>query len=164
MTRSAVLDLAYLSMLKNGLNGPTPLPQRKCPFLGSLGTRCSALLPGINRRPNLCPPGTGRTRLRQAGYKVVGVWKEIASGAKLERAERQEEFSLPSPSLPANCRAGWRYPAADLLHQCQQVSDTPMVRDLAVLHAHHINRFVMNLAMSRSNSQKLTLVSPMVSL
>ena len=81
-------------MLKYGLNGPTPLPQRKCPFLGSLGTRCSALLPGINRRPNLCPPGTGPTRLRQAGYKVVGVWKEIASGAKQERAERKKVLAL----------------------------------------------------------------------
>jgi hypothetical protein len=35
---------------------------------GSIGTGCSALLPGINRRPNLCPSGTGPTRLRQEGW------------------------------------------------------------------------------------------------
>jgi DNA invertase Pin-like site-specific DNA recombinase len=52
-------------------------------------------LPGINRRTNLCLPGTGSTRLRQEGcYKVVGVWKEIASGAKQERAERKKVLAL----------------------------------------------------------------------
>jgi hypothetical protein len=35
---------------------------------GSIGIGCSALLPGINRRPNRCPPGTGPTRLRQEGW------------------------------------------------------------------------------------------------
>ena len=29
-----------------------------------------------------------------AGYKVVGVWKEIASGAKQERAERKKVLAL----------------------------------------------------------------------
>src|ERR1700720_3314520 len=29
---------------------------------------CSALLPSMNRRPNLCPPGTGPPRLRQEGW------------------------------------------------------------------------------------------------
>src|SRR6266850_7377385 len=38
-----------------------------------------------------------------------------------------------------------------------------MVRDLSVLHTHHINRFEMNLAMCRSNSKKRALVSPIVS-
>jgi len=28
----------------------------------------AALLPDINRRPNLCPPGAGPTRLRQEGW------------------------------------------------------------------------------------------------
>jgi len=58
---------------------------------GSIGTGCSALLPGINRRPNLCPPGSFA---KKAGYKVVGVWKEIASGAKQERAERKKVLAL----------------------------------------------------------------------
>jgi hypothetical protein len=42
-------------------------------FIWTEGRRCvpvviAALLPGINRRPNLCPPGTGPTRLRQEGW------------------------------------------------------------------------------------------------
>src|SRR5215472_8942160 len=39
-----------------------------------------------------------------------------------------------------------------------------MVCDFAALHAHHIHRFEMNLAMGRSNSEKWTLVSSVVSL
>jgi putative DNA-invertase from lambdoid prophage Rac len=31
-----------------------------------------------------------RAFAKKAGYKVVGVWKEIASGAKQERAERKK--------------------------------------------------------------------------
>ena len=45
--------------------------------------------------PALCPPGTGPTRLRQkASYKIVGVWEEIASGAKHERAQRRKVLAL----------------------------------------------------------------------
>jgi predicted site-specific integrase-resolvase len=29
-----------------------------------------------------------------SGYKIVGVWKEIASGAKHERAERKKILAL----------------------------------------------------------------------
>src|SRR6202011_3256353 len=46
---------------------------------GSIGTRCSALLPGINRRPNLCPPGTGPTRLHQE------VWLQSRRGPEGNR-------------------------------------------------------------------------------
>ncbi len=61
-----------------------------------MGTGCSALLPGINRRPNLCPPGTGPTRLRQEG------WLQSAPEAisfqtpttKQERAERKKVLAL----------------------------------------------------------------------
>ena len=77
---------------------------RTGPFLGSLarrvewgsiGTVCSAVLPGVDRRPDLLPPGTRSTRFRQkAGHKVVGVWKETASGAKDERAERKKVLAL----------------------------------------------------------------------
>ena len=31
---------------------------------------------------------------KKAGYKIVGVWKEIASGAKQERAERKKILAL----------------------------------------------------------------------
>ena len=31
---------------------------------------------------------------KKAGYKVIGVWKEIASGAKQERAERKKVLAL----------------------------------------------------------------------
>jgi hypothetical protein len=66
---------------------------------GSIGTRCSALLPGINRRPNLCPPGTGPTRLRQEGWLrsrrgLEGNRLEIAYRAKQERAERKKVLAL----------------------------------------------------------------------
>ena len=62
---------------------------------GSIGTVRRALLPGVLRRPDLLPPGIGSTRLRQkAGYKVVGVWKETASGAKDDRAERKKVLAL----------------------------------------------------------------------
>jgi predicted site-specific integrase-resolvase len=35
-----------------------------------------------------------RAFAKKAGYKVVGVWKEIASGAKLERAERKKVLAF----------------------------------------------------------------------
>src|SRR5262249_14823797 len=60
--------------------------------------------------------------------------------------------------------SGWSSPAADLLHQRKQVSDAPVVRDLSVLNRHHINRFEMNLAMRRGNSQKRAVVSSVVGL
>ena len=34
--------------------------------------------------------GAERPKFKKAGYKVVGVWKGIASGAKQERAERKK--------------------------------------------------------------------------
>ena len=75
---------------------------RKCPFSGifgtkgSIGTGCSALLPGINRRPNTVPRRERDLRAfaKKAGYKIVGVWKKIASGAKQERAERKKVLAL----------------------------------------------------------------------
>jgi putative DNA-invertase from lambdoid prophage Rac len=35
-----------------------------------------------------------RSFAKKAGYKVVGVWKETASGAKDERAERKKVLAL----------------------------------------------------------------------
>ena len=35
-----------------------------------------------------------RAFARKAGYKVVGVWKETASGAKQERAQRKKVLAL----------------------------------------------------------------------
>ena len=75
---------------------------RKCPFSGvfgtkgSIGTGRSALLPGINRRPNTVPAGERDLRAfaKKAGYQNRGVWKEIASGAKQERAERKKVLAL----------------------------------------------------------------------
>jgi Resolvase, N terminal domain len=71
------------------------------PFSGVFGTKgpirtgCAALLPDINRRPNLCPPGAGPTRLRQEGWlRNRRVWIEIASEAKRERAERKKVLAL----------------------------------------------------------------------
>ena len=100
MTRSAVLDVAYLSLLKYSLNGPT-LCHTKMPFSGSLGRRVqlaqaaalycrvsTADQTGAHQERDL------RAFAKKAGYKVVGVWKEIASGAKQERAERKKVLAL----------------------------------------------------------------------
>ena len=35
-----------------------------------------------------------RAFVKKAGYKVVGIWKETASGAKQERAERKKVLAL----------------------------------------------------------------------
>jgi Resolvase, N terminal domain len=35
-----------------------------------------------------------RAFAKKAGYKIVGVWKEIASGARQERAERKKVLAL----------------------------------------------------------------------
>ena len=88
-------------MLKCGLNGPTLCHTKNGPFLGSSGRRvqlahaAAIYLPGINRRPNLCPPGTGPTRLRQEGWLQSRRGLEgNASGAKQERAERKKVLAL----------------------------------------------------------------------
>jgi hypothetical protein len=39
-----------------------------------------------------------RALVKKAGYKIVGVWKEIASGAKQERAERKKVLALAQAS------------------------------------------------------------------
>jgi hypothetical protein len=39
-----------------------------------------------------------------------------------------------------------------------------VVRDLTVLHTHHINRFEMDLAMGRSNAKKRALVRAVIGL
>jgi putative DNA-invertase from lambdoid prophage Rac len=62
---------------------------------GSIGTNRCTVLPCLYRRPDLCSPGAGPSRLaKKAGYKIAGVWKETASGAKDDRAERKEVLAL----------------------------------------------------------------------
>lgn len=52
-------------------------------------------MPGINRRPDLSRQERDlRAFAKKAGYKIVGVWKETASGAKDDRAERNEVLAL----------------------------------------------------------------------
>ena len=93
-------DHPYLSLLKYGLNGPT-LCHTKCPFLGSLGRRvqlaqAAALYCRVSTADQTCARQERDLRAfaKKAGYKVVGVWKEIASGAKQERAERKKVLAL----------------------------------------------------------------------
>ena len=75
---------SFLGLWREGFNG------------GSIGTVCSALLPGIYRRPDLLPARNVDLRAfaKKAGYKVVGIWKETASGAKDDRAERKKVLAL----------------------------------------------------------------------
>jgi predicted site-specific integrase-resolvase len=40
-----------------------------------------------------------RAFAKKAGYKIVGVWKETASGAKDDRAERKEVLALAQAIL-----------------------------------------------------------------
>src|ERR1700736_2677999 len=74
---------------------------RKCPFLGSLGRRvqwgqAAALYCRVSTADQTCARQERDLRAfaKKAGYKVVGVWKEIASGAKQERAERKKVLAL----------------------------------------------------------------------
>ena len=39
-----------------------------------------------------------RAFVKKAGYKVVGIWKETASGAKQERAERKRSWRWRRPA------------------------------------------------------------------
>jgi putative DNA-invertase from lambdoid prophage Rac len=64
---------------------------RKCPFLGSLGRRvqlahAAALYCRVSTADQTCARQERDLRAfaKKAGYKVVGVWKGIASGAKQE--------------------------------------------------------------------------------
>jgi hypothetical protein len=59
---------------------------------------------GINRRPNRCPPGTGYAPSPgRLATKVVGVWKEIASGAKPDRNYSAESAKVaPRPQAPSH--------------------------------------------------------------
>src|SRR6266403_2268235 len=59
---------------------------------------------------------------------------------------------------------GRRIPSANLVHQREEVADSPVVSDFAVLHAHHVNRFEMNFAMGRGNSKKWAVVRAVISL
>ena len=62
---------------------------------GSIGTVCSALLPGIDRRPDLCPPGAGLARLRQeSGLQSRRGLERNRFGTKDERAERKKVLAL----------------------------------------------------------------------
>jgi hypothetical protein len=62
---------------------------------GSIGTGCSALLPGITADQTCARQERDlRAFAKKAGYKVVGIWKETASGAKQERAERKKVLAL----------------------------------------------------------------------
>jgi hypothetical protein len=63
----------------------------------------STLLPGIDPPTRNCARQERDLRAfaRKAGYNFVGVWKEMASGAKDERAERVLHFLavLKSPKV-----------------------------------------------------------------
>ena len=58
---------------------------------GSLGTRCSVI---AGYRPPTKPVPARNETLRafakKAGYKFVGFWEEVASGARLDRIKRKK--------------------------------------------------------------------------
>ena len=76
------------------------LPRENALFLGSLGQRVEL---GAALYCRVYQPATKhcarqerdlRAFAKKAGYKIVGVWKGIASGAKQERAERKKVPAL----------------------------------------------------------------------
>ena len=93
-----------MSLLKYSLNGPT-LCHMKMPFSGVFRTKDSmrvqlgqaaALYCRVSTADQTCARQERDLRAfaKKAGYKVVGVWKETASGAKQERAERKKVLAL----------------------------------------------------------------------
>ena len=77
------------------------MPRENALFLGSLGQRvqlgrAAALYCRVSTADQtLFPPGRDlRAFAKKAGYKIVGVWREIASGEKQERAERKKVLAL----------------------------------------------------------------------
>ena len=75
------------------------------PFYGVFGTKDSmrvqlgqaaALYCRVSTADQTCARQERDLRAfaKKAGYKVVGVWKETASGAKQERAERKKVLAL----------------------------------------------------------------------
>ena len=74
---------------------------RKCHFLGLWDEgfnwdRLRRFIAGYQTADQTCARQERELRAfaKKAGYKVVGVWKEIASGAKQERAERKKVLAL----------------------------------------------------------------------
>src|SRR4029077_8963490 len=70
--------------------------------------------------------------------------------------------SLATPLLSSDLSRLRRRPSADLLHERQQIADSPVVGDFAVLYAHHVNGFEMNFAMRRSNSEEWPIVRTVI--
>src|SRR5216684_644426 len=58
----------------------------------------------------------------------------------------------------ASLDSGRRSPATNLPHEGQQVGDPPMIGNLSVLYAHHIDRLKLDFAVGRSNSKIRALV------
>jgi putative DNA-invertase from lambdoid prophage Rac len=70
---------------------------QNCPFSGSLARRIqlgqsAALYCRVSTADQTCSRQERDLRAfaKKAGYQVVGVWKETASGAKDDRAEREK--------------------------------------------------------------------------
>jgi hypothetical protein len=62
---------------------------------GSIGTGCAALLPDINRRPNLCHQERDlRAFAKKVGYKIVGVWNEIPPGQSRSAPNARRSWHL----------------------------------------------------------------------
>ena len=52
--------------------------------------------------------------------------------------------------------------SVELLHKREKISYAPVVGDLAVSHAHHVNGFELNSAMRRSNSEEWAIVCTVI--
>jgi hypothetical protein len=64
---------------------------------------------------------------KKAGYKIAGVWKETASGAKDDRAERKEVLALAQQS--AQVGQGRSVLSEDQSPACAQQEYRPRCRE-----------------------------------
>ncbi len=127
--------MAWLSLLKYSLIGPTLRPPKLPPFRAfgakdSTGVQMgqsAALYCRVSTADQTCSRQERDLRAfaKKAGYQVVGVWKETASGAKDNRAERKKVLALAQARnidvILVTELTRWGRSMLDLLHTLQDL-------------------------------------------
>jgi putative DNA-invertase from lambdoid prophage Rac len=107
-------------------------PQEKCHFLGCLKPRVqlgqsAALYCRVSTADQSCARQERDLKAfaKKAGYKIVGVWKETASGAKDDRKHRKEVLGLAQARkidvILVTELTRWGRSMLDLLHTLQDL-------------------------------------------
>ena len=92
----------------------------------SIGTTSGSLLPGLDRRSVLARQERDLAAFAaRAGDEVIGVFKEIGSGAKLDRAERKKVMALAQrrelDAVLVTELSRWGRSTLDLLHTLKEL-------------------------------------------